>query len=117
MLGGRYSHDKVSQKVTGINFGRPDVPGQGEESFDDFSPRIAATYDLNNDITLYGTISKGYKAGGLQLNVTQQLPVVNFDEENLWNYETGIRRADACAQTCLCFTWTGRICRYRLKSQ
>lgn len=95
MLGGRYSDDDVSQSVDGINFGTPDVPGQGEVSFDDFSPRLAATYDLNDQFTIYGTISKGYKAGGLQLNVTQQLPIVDFDEENLWNYEGGVRFVSA----------------------
>lgn len=95
LLGGRYSHDDVSQAVGGVNFGTPDVPGAGEETFDDFSPRLAVTYDWNDQLTLYGTISKGYKAGGLQLNVTQQLPVVDFAEENLWNYEGGIRLAAA----------------------
>lgn len=95
MLGGRYSHDDVSQAIGGVNFGTPDVPGAGEKTFDDFSPRLAATYELNDQVTLYGTVSKGYKAGGLQLNVTQQLPIVDFDEENLWNYEGGIRLASA----------------------
>lgn len=91
MLGGRYSHDDVEQTIGGVNFGVPDVPGAGERSFSDFSPRLAATYKWTDEVTLYGTISKGYKAGGLQLNVTQQLPVVEFDSEDLWNYEGGIR--------------------------
>ena len=95
MLGGRYSNDDVSQTADGINFGTPDVHGEGDVSFDDFSPRLAATYDWNDQVTFYGTISKGYKAGGVQLNVTQQLPVVEFDEENLWNYEGGIRYSSA----------------------
>ncbi len=95
MFGGRYSHDDVAQTVGGVNFGTPDVPGAGKLSFDDFSPRVAATFDWTDQVTIYGTVSKGYKAGGLQLNVTQQLPVVDFDEEDLWNYEAGIRVASA----------------------
>lgn len=90
-LGGRYSKDKVSQHVEGINFEVPDTPGSGKVSFSDFSPRLGLTYEFSDDATGYTTVSKGYKAGGLQLNVTQNLPVVDFDEEEIWNYEAGIR--------------------------
>lgn len=91
--GGRYSEDTVYQLVEGINFGRPDIPGEGEVEFDDFSPRFTATFDITDDLTIYAAVSKGYKAGGLQLNVTQQLPIFAFDEETIWNYEGGFRYA------------------------
>lgn len=90
-VGGRYTDDEVSQRVEGVNFGRPDVPGQGEVGFTDFSPRFAVAFDLTDDVTLYASASKGYKAGGLQLNVTQQLPIFDFDEETIWNYEGGVK--------------------------
>lgn len=106
-VGGRYSEDDVSQSVGGVNFGTPDVPGRGKVDFSDFSPRFAVTWDLNEEITLYGTVSKGFKAGGLQLNVTQQLPVVDFAEENLWNYEGGLKAVmmDGRLQTNLSIFW------------
>ena len=91
--GGRYSEDTVFQRVEGVNFGRPDVPGEGEVEFDDFSPRFTATFDINDDLTIYAAVSRGYKAGGLQLNVTQQLPIFAYDEETIWNYEGGFRYA------------------------
>ena len=91
--GGRYSEDTVFQRVEGVNFGRPDVPGEGEVEFDDFSPRFTATFDINEALTVYAAVSKGYKAGGLQLNVTQQLPIFAFDEETIWNYEGGVSYA------------------------
>ncbi len=90
-VGGRYSEDEVSQFAGGINFGAPDVPGQGKVDFSDFSPRFAVTWDLNEEVTLYGTVSKGFKAGGQQFNVTQQIPVSDYQEENLWNYEGGLK--------------------------
>lgn len=89
--GGRFTRDDVSQVVAGITFETPDVPGSGQDEFDDFSPRVSLIYDWSDQLTTYATISKGYKAGGLQLNVTQQLPVFKFDEETLWNYEIGAR--------------------------
>ena len=91
--GGRYSEDTVFQRVEGVNFGRPDIPGEGEVEFDDFSPRFTAAFDINEALTVYAAVSKGYKAGGLQLNVTQQLPIFAFDEETIWNYEGGFRYA------------------------
>lgn len=93
--GGRYSHDKLFQRIGGVNFGAPDEPGEGQVKFDDFSPRVAATYDVSDQVTLYVVTSKGFKAGGLQLNVTQQLPIVDFDEETIWNFEGGIRYVSA----------------------
>lgn len=89
--GGRYTDDTVSQRVEGINFGAPDVPGAGEVSFDDFSPRVTLSYALTEDVMSYVAVSKGYKAGGLQLNVTQQLPVFDFQDETIWNYEGGLK--------------------------
>lgn len=89
--GGRYTDDSVFQRVEGVNFGAPDEPGQGEVGFDDFSPRFTVSYEASDDLTLYAAASKGYKAGGLQLNVTQQLPILGFDEETIWNYEGGYR--------------------------
>jgi iron complex outermembrane recepter protein len=91
--GGRYSDDTVSQRRTGVNFGAPTVPTEGKTSFDDFSPRVAATYALNDSLTYYAAVSKGYKAGGLQLNNNQLLPVSEFKEETIWNYEGGLKLA------------------------
>jgi iron complex outermembrane receptor protein len=89
--GGRYTEDDVSQHVEGINFGTPDIPGDGEVDFTDFSPRVTVTFAVNDDVNVYAAVSKGYKAGGLQLNVTQQLPVFDFQEEEIWNYEAGLK--------------------------
>ncbi|MEJ8566385.1 TonB-dependent receptor [Elongatibacter sediminis] len=87
--GARYSHDKVEGRADGIGFGTTLDTQTGEQSFDDFSPRLSVSYDWNDDVTTYVTISKGYKAGGLQFNesVTEQ----SYDEEILWNYEAGAR--------------------------
>jgi iron complex outermembrane receptor protein len=92
-LGGRYSDDEIEKQQTAVNFGTPEDFGTGKESFDDFSPRFAALYAWTDNVNFYGLVSKGYKAGGLQLELLpsgQIFPSV-FDEETLWNYEVGMK--------------------------
>ena len=45
---------------------------------------------------LYGTVSRGYKAGGYTVDYDANSPDMGivrerFDEETLWNYEIGLR--------------------------
>ncbi len=88
-VGGRYSDDEVEETSGGIGFGTPKQNNRGKVGFTDFSPRFSVSYDWTHDVTSYVTVSKGYKAGGLQFNAA--LPQQFFDKENLWNYELGLR--------------------------
>lgn len=92
-VGGRYSEDEIRRQQTAINFGAPRDFGTGKVSFSDFSPRFTANYAWSDDINLYATVSKGYKAGGLQLEILPSgaLFPSEFDEENVWNYEVGMK--------------------------
>jgi len=102
LAGLRFTHDDVSSEddsrvfALRLNPDDPDFPGEfiaretdGDISFTDVSPRFAATYHATETINLYGTISRGYKAGGFNENQTQGEPT--FDEETLWNYEVGVK--------------------------
>jgi len=76
------------------NFPRP--PAGGKETFDDVAPRFVVRYQATDDINVYGSVSKGYKAGGVSAgNNTnaegQPAFSVPFDEETLWNYEIGMK--------------------------
>jgi iron complex outermembrane receptor protein len=74
----------------------PNPVSEAKASFSDVTPRFVASYFFNDDVNVYGTISKGYKAGGSSVgNNTNQdgnpafsLP---FNEENMWNYELGFK--------------------------
>lgn len=91
-LGGRYSHDQIDDSVTGlVAFGTPQANLYGNSSYNDFSPRVVASYKPTNDVMIYGTISHGYKAGGNDLNA--ELPEQNkpFAPEKAWNYEVGYK--------------------------
>ncbi len=87
-IGGRYSDEQKEASIQGFS-GTLVHTVQFEDSFTDFSPRLAATYHLTDETTLYATISKGYKSGGVQ-----EAPIPEFqtfDPEELWNYELGIK--------------------------
>jgi len=88
-IGGRYSHDDVS--FSEIDFNRGPDPLVGEESFDDFSPRVVLRYIPNDDLTVYASASKGYKAGGVDVSGASRTVGVRYDSEKLYNYEIGFK--------------------------
>lgn len=88
-LGGRYTQDEVEFRVFDTVAFEGAVPdAAGEASFDDFSPRLSALYELSPEVNAYATISRGYKAGGIDFPGGVANP---FDPESLWNYEVGLK--------------------------
>ena len=70
----------------------PLPPQADSDSWSDISPRIAATWAISDETNLYGTIAKGWKSGGINLELTTpEDPINKFDEETLWNYELGFK--------------------------
>lgn len=63
-----------------------------DESWKAFTPKLALNYFISEDITGYATISTGFKSGGFQgMAPTKLAASTPFDEENLTNYELGIK--------------------------
>ncbi|MBS0398457.1 MAG: TonB-dependent receptor [Proteobacteria bacterium] len=90
--GGRYTHDKIDNTLTGlIAFGSPQPDLAGSSSFNDFSPRAVLTYKLSPDVNFYASIARGYKAGGNNLNGSLPQHVRPFAPEKAWNYEVGFK--------------------------
>ncbi|OCC23480.1 hypothetical protein MB02_12170 [Croceicoccus estronivorus] len=56
---------------------------------DNISGGLTLSYKVTPDVMVYGTFSKGYKSGGLNLNATGAPPVI--DPEKVDNYEAGIK--------------------------
>ena len=56
----------------------------------EISPKIGATYDLKEDVMLYSTISKGYRAGGFNVAAPDGYPKT-FGKESLYSYEVGLK--------------------------
>ncbi|WP_343565063.1 TonB-dependent receptor [Kiloniella sp. b19] len=84
-LGLRYQYDR--QKRVGENRnGLVAIALDYEESFDAFLPKAALSYDVNDELTIGASVSKGFNPGGATLDFTTFTPDT-FDEETLVNYE------------------------------
>jgi iron complex outermembrane receptor protein len=60
-----------------------------ERSFTDVSPRFAATYRFKPNQSVYGLVSRGYKAGGF--NAASPTGNETYDEEHTWSVEGGVK--------------------------
>ncbi|MFT3755039.1 MAG: TonB-dependent receptor [Pseudoxanthomonas sp.] len=74
-----------SDDVSYLNKG---ITNRTSDSWSDFSPRFVIDYHVSDDTMLFASLAKGYKAGGY--NAFQ--PGVSFDNEDVWNFEAGIKR-------------------------
>ncbi len=87
--GARYTRDEIDNRffdVVAFEGAVPDI--SGSDDFSDFSPRFVARYELSDQTNLYGSVSRGYKAGGVDLNVDSSS---SFDSEELVNWEMGFK--------------------------
>lgn len=82
----RYTQDKVENEIRDLNAA---ASAEDDDTFTDVSPRVNVRYEFHEDLSMYATISKGYKAGGVQLNTGS--PAESIEEEGLWNYEVGMK--------------------------
>ncbi|MEH6590623.1 MAG: TonB-dependent receptor [Halioglobus sp.] len=101
-LGGRWYDFEDQRTITsGGFFANGDTNVEDETSSDGFNPRILASYDLNEEITLNAQASQGFRLGGVNDPLNPGLcspqdeitygPFQKFDDETLWNYEIGIK--------------------------
>jgi iron complex outermembrane receptor protein len=78
---------------------------RNSSDWDDFTPRLAISFDATDDVTLYGSASKGYKSGGFatfgydlqgqDINDDGSAPAgtrpLEFDPEEVDSYEIGMK--------------------------
>ena len=68
---------------------------------DGFTPRVLASWDVSDNVTLNGQVSQGFRLGGVNdpLNETLCTPedelifggFQNYQDETMWNYEVGMK--------------------------
>ena len=57
------------------------------DSWEDVSPRFVIDYQIQPDVMVFGSLAKGYKAGGYNsVEVGSR-----FDNEDIWNLEAGVK--------------------------
>ncbi len=59
-------------------------------SYDQILPKLSLSYFFNEDISLYTSLTKGYKAGGFNATIERPEDEV-FQPEYSWNYEAGLK--------------------------
>jgi len=67
-----------------------DTPPGGltkKDSWDDLSPRLVLDYKIDPNVMVFGSLAKGYKAGGYNSTEVGS----EFENEDVWNVETGIK--------------------------
>ncbi len=113
-LGGRYTYDKKDMKIQVLDSGGAlgntfawefytDGFVQDDDSWSKFTPRFAADYMVNEEISLYFNTAKGYKTGGYSTfgivhdgtvefggQLAAGMPLV-FDPEETTSYEVGAK--------------------------
>lgn len=81
----------------GYTFGPLDYPtiphSLDEFSDSDLSPTASLMYEFTPDVSGYMTVSRGFKAGGWNPDITKRTSAkeIRFDSEQVTNYEAGLR--------------------------
>jgi iron complex outermembrane receptor protein len=60
-----------------------------ERSFSDLSPQFAVGYRFAPRSTVYGTVARGFRAGGF--NAASPAGAEAYGQEHSWNYEAGVK--------------------------
>lgn len=109
-LGARWTQDTKTGHVNRATFlgaGRTPLTGgpaavplvqntlyTNEKDFTDFSPRVALSYDLSDELTGYVSWSNGFKSGGFDMRGDASLTpdtVNGYDPETVESWEVGLK--------------------------
>ncbi|MGE3595810.1 MAG: TonB-dependent receptor [Dehalococcoidia bacterium] len=85
--GARYTSDHKRERASLAIFGPPLLENL-KDSWNNFTPRVALEYQATDAVLLYGSVSKGFKAGGYNVWGLQGSA---FKPEKIWSYEVGIK--------------------------
>jgi iron complex outermembrane receptor protein len=67
----------------------PSLVVNAEKDFSDVSPQFAVAYRVAPRISVYGTVGRGFKAGGF--NAASPPGAEAYGQEHSWNYEAGAK--------------------------
>ncbi len=87
IVGARYSYEEKEMEEFGGLVGALDFD-ELEDDWTSFTPKVSLTYAYNDDVNVYATISRGFKAGGFNATLLQG---DGFGPEKVINYEVGLK--------------------------
>jgi len=97
-LGARFTHETVYNDGYNTSSGLTENYVNGGASFNNFSPRVSLLYVASDQVNLYGTISRGFKAGGVEAQLNAAGTGTDnqvYKPEVLTNYEFGVKSESA----------------------
>jgi len=101
-VGGRfYDFEEERTITTGGVFAAGDSGVVDKTTSDGFTPRVLASYDVSENVTLNAQASQGFRLGGVNDPLNTALCTGSdqatfggfqaYDDETLWNYEVGMK--------------------------
>ncbi len=85
-LGGRYTRDEKETEQNGI------VTASADDDWTEFTPKVGARYQINDDAMVYATYSVGYRSGGFNGRVDSITTATTpYDQETVDNIEIGFK--------------------------
>ena len=75
--------------LAGVGF--PGENLQDEQDWSAVTPRAVLSYQPNDGLTVYGSVSRGFKSGGFPGRAFAGSEFKPFDPETVWTYEAGIK--------------------------
>jgi iron complex outermembrane recepter protein len=85
-LGGRYTRDEKETQQNGV------VTASADDDWTEFTPKVGARYQINEDAMVYATYSVGYRSGGFNGRVDSiENAVTPYDQETVDNIEVGFK--------------------------
>ena len=95
-LGARYTHDKKTASLLRTDFVRPATGSFSardlKADWSEVTPRAVLTWTPREDLKLYGSVTRGYTAGGFNTDAAVITALAQpFDPETVTNYELGFK--------------------------
>ena len=78
----------------GVDFDIDDIVAAGNPdavTAIQWTPRFALQYQINDDVMVFGSATRGFKSGGWNGRAGEARLMTRFDEETVWSYEIGTR--------------------------
>ncbi|MEL6917018.1 MAG: TonB-dependent receptor [Bacteroidota bacterium] len=88
----RYDFEE-NEATINRTFDSPAFPAtefSGSTDFDSFSPKVAISYQANDNTFVFANVARGFRPGGINQFVLDETQT-GFDSENTLNYELGIK--------------------------
>lgn len=86
----RFDHEERSIDGTINAQSGTSGPVVGDKDFNEVLPKLVLSYTATDDTLVYGSVAKGYRAGGFD-NIYPNLEDIDFDSEQSINYEVGLK--------------------------